>query len=133
MDYEDLLDVALVGLMGITAIMSLVNGFATAVSRTNCLVPVFLQLGLLGVMFVPRLHGFPSEWFKDLVLVAVWSLCAAISSFRLFRSPVRISKLLGIAQFAEGVFLLFSTAVGYLGSCYAYPTYPTYGHFVWTP
>ena len=128
MDYEDLLQYAFIALAVVTGTLSLLNGFANGVSHTNCLVPVFLQLGLLGLMFVPLLHGFPTEWFWLLKLVAVWTLCAVIFSWRLYRSPVRVSKLLGVAQFSEGVTMLFSTVAGYVGSCYTY-----YGHLVWAP
>jgi hypothetical protein len=124
----DLLDYTMVGLSVIALIMAVANGFVRRVSRANRVVPIFLQLGLLGLMFMPLLHGFPTEWFQLLVLTIVWSLCAFASSFMLYRSPVKISRFLGTTQFAEGAAALFGTAAGYVGSCYAY-----YGHFVWAP
>ncbi len=128
MDSEDLLQDMLIGLNALAWVMAFVNGFTSRVSRANRLVPIFLQLGLVALMFMPLLHGFPTEWFSLLVLTAIWALCTFIFSIRLYRSPVRVSKLLGTTQIAEGMTVLFSTAAGYIGSCYAY-----YGHFVWSP
>ena len=125
---EDLLQGALFGLFVITGIVALVNGFVGRVSRVDRFVPIFLQLCLLVLMFMPLLHGFPSEWFSLLVLTAIWSLGAAVFSFRLYRSGVIVSRVLGISQFVECLTALFAMSAGYVSSCYTF-----YGHFVLRP
>jgi len=124
----DVLDYTPTSLLVVSGIIALANGFVRGISRVNRLLPIFLQLGLLGLMLMPLLHGFPNEWFSLFVLTAIWSLGTVFFSFMLYKSPSRISRLLGATQFTEAVAALFTTAAGYIGSCYTY-----YGHFACSP
>src|SRR5436190_1821973 len=125
MGSDDLLQNALFGLLAITCVMALANGFAPKTSRVDRMVPIFLQFGLVGLMLMPRWHGFPSEWFSVLALTTIWSVCTVIYSLKLYRSAVVVSKFLGVTQFVESLTALSVVVVGYIGSCYTY-----HGHFV---
>ncbi len=128
MNSEDLLEDVLIGVFVFSCVTALVNVFMRRISRTDRLVPIFLQISVLAIMLLPMLHGFPNEWFSVLRFTGVWSLCAIAFSLRLYRSPVKSAKLLAVSLFVESIAALFTAAAGYIGSCYIY-----YGHFVWSP
>ena len=78
--------------------------------------PIILQLLIAVISVLPLLHGSPDEWFEVLVIVFCWSLFALVSSYRLYRLPIRTLKILGFLQFVETVANLLLALFNY-GSC----------------
>ena len=76
--------------------------------------PVILQIFIAGISVLPLLHGSPHEWFSVMIVVFCWSLLAFISSYRLYRLPIRTLKILAFSQFTGTVGSLLLALLNYV-------------------
>jgi hypothetical protein len=87
--------------------------------------PVFWQIVLGVIFFLPFTHGFPAEEFRILIFTTLWSIPALVVSYRLYGIPARLTQVFAFLQFVETVCVFLQSALHYISACWRY-----YGHIV---